>query len=284
MTNMVSSKVNKAELAVSLGIARTTLYYKKTQPAKDEVLADKIRDTLKTHKYYGHKRVAIHLGIGKKRAKRVMKLFGLAPVRRVKNPPPKEDDQGKEPAFYPNVTKLLCPIAPHVVWAGDFTYIKYKGKFIYLATILDRFTREVVGFVVSRYHNKELVLEAFKTALQQTGAVPTWFHSDQGSEYDSTEYKNYLETLGAQISMSDKASPWQNGHKESFYSHYKFELDLKNADQFGSVGELIEAIYLQIHYYNESRIHTALKMSPKTFRRLYESQLIRRQSVEKRGT
>lgn len=284
MTEMVALRVNKTELASSLGIARTTLYYKKTQPAKDEVLADQIRETLKQHKHYGHKRIAIHLGIGKKRAKRVMKLFGLKPVRRVKNPPPKEDDQGKEPVSYVNVTKLLCPIAPNIVWAGDFTYIKYKGRFVYLATIIDRFTRDVIGFAVSRYHNKELVLEAFKMAVAETGTVPTYFHSDQGSEYDSLLYTSYLKQLGVEISMSDKASPWQNGHKESFYSHYKFELDLKNAGRFGSVGELIEAIYLQIHYYNESRIHTALKMSPKTFRRLYESQLTCRQSVEKRGT
>jgi transposase InsO family protein len=285
---MTTEKVNKTELAISLGIARRVLYYRKTQPAKDEVLRDKIIEVMKKHKAYGHKRVAMELKIGKNRAKRVMKLYGLVPERRRKNPPPKEDDQGKEPVSYINVTKLLCPIAPNSVWAGDFTYVKYKGTFIYLATIIDRFSREVVGFAVSRYHNKELVLEALRMAIANIGTVPIYFHSDQGSEYDSNQYTSYLKQLGVEISMSDKASPWQNGHKESFYSHYKFELDLKNADRFGSVGELIEAIYLQLHYYNTDRIHTALKMSPQTFRRLYESRtqllVTRRLVVQKTGT
>jgi len=278
MSMVALSKVNKTTLANQLKISRTSLYYTKVQPAKDEALKNQIETVMVKHKAYGHKRIALELQTSKKRIRRVMKMFGLKPVRLRKWQPVKLDDQNKSPVDRPNVTKILCPIAPNIVWAGDFTYISYHGKFIYLATILDRFTREVVGFAVSCWHNKELVLQAFKTALEHTKKAPVYFHSDQGSEYDSQEYISYLESLNVVVSMSDKAAPWQNGHKESFYSHYKFELDLKNANRFNSLGELLEAIYIQIYYYNTERIHTALKMSPRTFRRLYESQRLTNQT------
>ena len=86
-----SKKINKTKLAKNLGIGRSSLYYKPLLPTKDLALKKKIEEVLKTHPAYGHKRIAIHLGINKKRALRVMKLFNLTPIRRPKAPVKKDD-------------------------------------------------------------------------------------------------------------------------------------------------------------------------------------------------
>jgi putative transposase len=263
-------KVNKAQLARRLGISRMMLYYQPKQPAKDEALKAAIEEVMKDNPAYGHKRIAMELKMGKKRVKRVMKNYGLTPVKS-RQQPPKPADENKCPAPYPNILKTLCPIRANVVWVSDFTYIKYQGQFIYLATIMDRWTREIVGVNISQWHNKELVIGAFNNAKAKTGTVPAYTHSDQGSEFDSEAFISQVESLGVIVSMSDKGKPWQNGHQESFYSHYKFELDVKQADRFATLGELIEAIYLQMHYYNTKRIHTALRMPPRAFRVLQET-------------
>lgn len=89
-------------------------------------------------------------------------------------------------------------------------------------------------------------------------------HSDQGSEYDSEDCTSLVDRVGAKMSMSAKGAPWQNGYKESFYSHFKAEAG--ELQRFETVGELIEFIYQQIYYYNHQRIHSVLKMSPVEFR------------------
>jgi putative transposase len=93
--------------------------------------------------------------------------------------------------------------------------------------------------------------------------MPQIFHSDQGSEYRSNSIVEILKSKNIKISMSQKSSPWQNGKQESFYQKFKFELEDPN--NYQSQGELIEAIALQIHYYNHKRIHSALKMPPAVF-------------------
>jgi len=104
---------------------------------------------------------------------------------------------------------------------------------MYLATIMDLYSREILGWNISRYHNKELVLGALLDAMNHTGR--------------------------------------KNGYKESFYSGFK--LDLGNVSRFQEIGELIESIHQTMYYYNHKRIHTSLKMSPVQFRRLYEERL-----------
>ena len=108
-----------------------------------------------------------------------------------------------------------------------------------------------------------LILEAFKDARLKTGLTPTIIHSDQGSEYHSRRYINFLQSLNIRVSMSKKASPWQNGVQESFYRGFKE--DLGNTTHCKSTGALIEKIYQTIHYYNNERIHLALKTSPNLF-------------------
>lgn len=144
----------------------------------------------------------------------------------------------------------------------DFTYLWFEGRFYYLATIIDVYSREIVGVAISPHHNKELILEAFKDALKRR-SPPKYAHSDQGSEYQSEAYISFIEDLGCTASFASKGKPWENGFQESFYSQFKLELG--QLSKFKSLGHLVEAVYKQIHYYNHNRIHSALKMAPATY-------------------
>ncbi len=132
----------------------------------------------------------------------------------------------------------------------------------YLATIEDIATRQVVAQQIGKHHNSQLVLETLQQAFK-TGATPTIFHSDQGNEFMAQRFTDYLEQRDVQISVSAVASPWQNGYCESFFGRFKQEFG--DPDRFESAGQLIEAIYRHIHYYNHDRIHTVLKMPPAVY-------------------
>jgi len=285
MVNMLAEKTNqltKTELAKQMGISRASLYYIHRRPLVDEEIKHQIESVLSDHPAYGHKRIALELKLNKKRILRVMKKFGIKPYRRRKNPR-KKADEGKQPAKYINLIETFCPIVPDLVWVSDFTYIRYKEKFIYLATIIDQYTREAVGWNISRFHNQELVLGAFEHAAKNTNHhLPDYLHSDQGSEYDSQAYTKIAEKLGVKISMSRKSSPWENPHQESYYSHFK--VDLGDPNRFDQLGGLVEAIHGAINYYNTKRIHTKLKMTPQRFRERYYERKISDSASRKRGT
>lgn len=255
-------KVNKTKLAKNLGICRQSLYYKPKLPNKDLKLKKQIEEVLKEHKAYGHKRIAIHLGINKKRVLRVMKLFDLSPIRKIRAPI-KKDDLKQEEAKNVNLIGDLEINAPSKVWASDFTYLPYfNNKFLYLATIIDCFTKEIIAWNLSSKHSAKFIIEALNEAIAIRKS-PKIFHSDQGSEYRSERLTNILKNNKIQLSMSKKGSPWQNGFQESFYG--KFKLELGHPKSYETVGELMEGIALQIHYYNHKRIHTAIKMPPVVF-------------------
>lgn len=264
---LLPKKVTKTELAASLGVSRSSLYYKAKRPALDLEVKSQIESVMVDNPSYGHKRIAIELKLNKKRILRIMKKFDLKPYRRRPKRPYKLKDNNKAPAKYQNLIKYFCPIRPNTVWAADFTYIEFQSRFIYLATVMDIYTREIVGCNISRFHNKELVIGAMLNALANSNSPPAYIHSDQGSEYDSIDYTKLCESNNIQVSMSKKATPGENAFQESFYSTFK--LDFGRPDQFDNLGELIEAIHLQIHKYNHRRIHTKLKMSPKQFKEQY---------------
>ena len=252
--------MSKTALAKKLGISRSSLYYEPKRKNKDLELMEKIKEVMSKNPSYGHKRIAIALNIGKNRALRIMKLFGLEPkLRRVKL---KYKIQ-KSKATRSNLIKNICPIAPNIIWATDFTWIKYKGCFIYLATVIDVFTKKIVGWHVLKNHSTDLVKLALFDAIKRSESIPETIHSDQGSEYESREYVNLLKSLGIKVSRSTVGSPWQNGFQEAFFSHFKLELD--NPNRFKHLGELVNAIHKQIDYYNQDRIHSKLKMSPDKF-------------------
>lgn len=192
-----------------------------------------------------------------------MRLFNIKPYKR-KARWTKKKDWGEPPSKYPNLIKGSCPIKPNMVFAGDFTRLKWSGKIIYLATFIDLYTREVVGWSVSTKHTTEFVIETFLDAVKNSG-LPRIVHTDQGSEYNSKDYTSFMESLNVKISMSAKASPWENGYQESFYDNFKTDLGLE-FERFETIGEFVEAIHRTINYYNKERIHTKLKMSPVKFK------------------
>jgi len=254
---------NKSALARKLGICRQSLYYHPKKPKEDEAIKVRIQAVLAEHAAYGHRRVAGELEFNHKRIARIMKLFGLRP-RLMRGRPAKANDRGRPPTGIPNLAKTICPIAPNVLWAGDFTYLPWEGSFVYLATVIDVYTREIVGWHVGLRHTTDLVIQAFLDAYRRTGSAPQIFHSDQGSEYVSGQYEKLLENLSVKASQSSKGSPWQNGYQESFYNQFKLELGHPKC--YDDLGQLVEAIAQQLRYYNTRRIHSALKMPPALFR------------------
>jgi transposase InsO family protein len=254
-------------MARELGVSRASLYYLHKLPVRDEELRRLIESVMKANPGYGSPRVALALKINEKRAARVMRKFGLKPARRSKTPR-KREDEGRAPLWHPNILGRLSPIAPNVVWASDFTFISFKGEFVYLCTVLDVFTGEVLGFNISRRHDVAFVRLAIERALQKTGTVPSWFHSDQGSEYASEEVTTWLTALGVTISMNPKGSPWCNGSQESFFGRYKVEFG--DFERFDTYADLLEELYAQLSYFSNVRIKTKLKMAPAEFREHWE--------------
>lgn len=260
---------NKSQLARELGISRASLYYKHKMPEKDEALRREIEAVMSNNNGYGSPRVALALGINRKRIARVMKKYGLKPARRCKTPR-KPADEGREPLKHPSVLSRFWPIVPDHVWASDFTFISFGGQFIYLCTVIDMFTGEVLGFNISRTHDARFVRLAIERAIKRAGTLPDWFHSDQGSEYASHAVCSWLESQGVSISMNPKGSPWCNGSQESFFGRFKVEFG--DFDRFDTLADLLEALYEQLYYFSNIRIKTRLKMSPVQFREKWELQ------------
>ncbi len=272
---MIRQAVNKTELAKELGISRSSLYYQPKRAALDEEVKRQIESVLVDHPAYGHKRIALELKLNKKRILRVMKKFGVKPYRRRAKPPYKKKDKGKRASPYENLIEKMKIDRPGLVWVTDFTYIRFQERFVYLATVIDLFTREVVGINISRYHNRFLVMGAVLNALEKNPPSKI-IHSDQGSEYDSKDFIGLVESLDIKISLSHKSSPWENGHQESFFGHLKGEAG--DFDRFETLGELIEEIYQMMYYYNNQRIHSKLKMPPVEFRNKYRKENIKSKS------
>ena len=259
----VAERGSKKRLAEELGVSRASLCYRLKMPAKDEELRRRVEAVMLENPGYGSPRIAIALGINKKRAARVMNKFGLKPARRSRTPR-KPEDMGREPEAFSNILSKLTPIAPDTVWASDFTFISYGGKFIYLCTVIDVFTGEVMGFSISRSHDARSVRLAIERAIQRTGVLPVWFHSDQGSEYASALVVGWLLGLGVTISMNPKGSPWCNGSQDSLFGHFKTELG--DFHRFETLADLLEALYAQLDYFSNRRIKTKLRIAPAQFR------------------
>lgn len=267
LIEIIEAKVKgatKSLISNLFNLTRKTLYLTSNKvEAKNEILRNQIIDCLAVNPSYGHRRLALALNISKKRARRVMKLYGIKPYKR-KARWVKRRDYGNPPSKYLNLIKGGCPIKPNVIFAGDFTRLSWNGKIIYLATFMDIFTREIVGWSVSTKHTTEFVIEAYLDAIKTFGRSII-VHADQGSEYNSKEYSDFMKNLGVKISMSAKGSPWENGYQESFYDNFKTDLGLE-FERFETIGEFVDAIHQTINYYNKERIHTKLKMSPLKFK------------------
>ena len=144
-------------------------------------------------------------------------------------------------------------------WVQDFTHLWFDRCWHYLAVVLDLRTRQVTGWRLGLRHSSELTYSALLDAVSRHPAPPI-LHSDQGSEYLNYKHQQLCARMEIELSCSDKSSPWQNGYMERWFGNFKQELGSLN--QFNDLPQLHKAIALQIHYYNNERIHSALGMSP----------------------
>lgn len=195
-----------------------------------------------------------------------MKKYGIKPPRRKKKP--HFITVSVKTTKYTNLIKDLVITYENQVWVTDTSELKFHGSKWYIVTIIDVFTRQVLGIAVGKHHDSHLVFSAIRMAIKVTNTVPEIFHSDQGTEFMAEMCTSFMEGLGSTISVSDKASPWQNGYQESFFGRFKEEFG--DTDRFETIGEMLEAIYQYIQYYNTKRIHTSLKMSPVAFAQKYK--------------
>ncbi len=258
---------NKSKALEYLNIARSSFYYKSLLQEKDEDLREKIDKVLDDNPSYGHRRIALELKLNKKQIKRVMRKFSIKP-RRGRKKPWKRGKNGEFEASS-NLLASLFPLYKNHLWITDFTYLKWRNRWIYVCTVIDLFSREVVGISIKTNHSALLVSEALLNALSAFPA-PTIIHSDQGSEYKSKLFRSIVKDYKIIQSMSKKGSPWQNGYQESFFGNWK--TDIGDVNRFETLGELTAELYRSIYYYNNLRIHTSLGMSPRKFSEKFASE------------
>jgi putative transposase len=236
-----------------------SLYYRPKKPDKDWQLKCQIEEVLREHPSYGSRRISQHLKMNRKPVKRVMNLFGIKAYRRRGR---KWKKTKNIKVVYPNLLMTTYPAYPNHIWTADFTHLNFQGKVVYIATVMDLYTRRIVGVAVYTTHAVQLVLAALMNAIQNNSR-PVIFHSDNGSEYNSEIFLEALSNIGTLISRSAPGCPWENGYQESFHSQFK--VDFGDPSRFKTLGELVYEIYQTIYRYNHNRIHSALKMPPIQF-------------------
>lgn len=255
----MSTNKNKSACARALGISRQSLYYVFRKDSRDWKLKTVIEQVLRKRHSYGSRRIAQELHLNRKRIQRVMRKFGIKPYRR------RGKKWKRKPRIVIHYSNLLLDTMPgyeHHIWASDFTELKWRRGKIYVATVIDLYTRQIVGAAVSMRKGSQLTLQALYGALLHN-PHPAIFHSDNGREYDAKVFMAVLTATGIQISRSQAGCPWENGYQESYYD--KFKVELGDPNRFASLGELVAEIYRTIWDYNHTRIHSALKMPPAVF-------------------
>ena len=163
---------------------------------------------------------------------------------------------------YPNLAHDLVPSGVNQLWIADITYIRLRAEFVYLAVLLDAFSRRVIGWALGRTLEAGLALSALNMALRQRHPAPGLVHhSDRGVQYASGDYTDLLKQHKIQISMSRKGNPYDNAACESFMKTLKYEEVYRTeyrdlADAYAQIGEFIERVY------NQQRLHSALGYVP----------------------
>jgi transposase InsO family protein len=149
------------------------------------------------------------------------------------------------------------PTRCHAVWVADFTYTRIKGQFVYLSTIMDLYSRKIVGYHISKTRTAALVKTTLAKAIKATGGkCPDIFHSDRGIEYANYTILDYLAKRGIKQSMSGKAYCYDNAHAESFFHTFKSEF--YKHEHFNSIKEFKMKTSRYLQFYNKRRLHSSL--------------------------
>src|SRR5436853_283317 len=252
------------------GFAPSSYYYKPNQErrrqreANDEQLRQQIEGIQEDLPGYGCRRLAKELKrrgqkVNKKRIGRVMKKFGLKPIT-WRTFVRTTDSRHKLPV-YPNLLKNRQVRTVNAVWVADITYIRIRSSFVYLAAILDLYSRRIVGWAISKRIDTELCLTALQMALEARHARGCIHHSDRGVQYASAHYVRLLHQHGLQISMSRKGNPYDNAFMESFYKTLKYEeVHLWNYETLEDVIERVPFFLEEV--YNRKRLHSSIGYLP----------------------
>jgi putative transposase len=263
------SIVRMCELA---GVSRASFYrhWEEKAPTEAEMaLRDAIQRIAVAHRFYGYRRVAVlaqreGYGVGSKKVRRLMKEDNLLAVRRRKFVATTDSDH--DFVVYPNLSEHLILSDVNQLWVADITYVRLQAEFVYLAVVLDAFSRRAVGWSLGRNLQAALPLAALEKAIESRQPLAGLVHhSDRGSQYASQAYVKRLESIGAVLSMSRSGRPWENGQCESFIKTLKREE--VNARPYQTMEELEQHLAEFIEQiYNRVRLHSALGyLSPEEF-------------------
>jgi putative transposase len=196
------------------GVPRSSAYHE-PRPDEDRPLRDALIDVAGRWPTYGYRRLTKRLqreghAVNAKRVRRLMHEIGIcgeAPVRR-----PRTTDSDHAFPRYPNLVEGLEVNRPDQVWVADITYIRLRKEFVYLAVLMDVFTRCIRGWHLGRSLEQELTITALLRAFER--GRPEIHHSDQGVQYAATAYVELLKEADAQISMASVGEPRENGYAE----------------------------------------------------------------------
>ena len=268
-----------AEVCRFLGVNRTSFHaWRVADPTvsqeQDEQLTPLIRMLFKKHRRrYGARRIASELRerehvCSPKKVSKVLKTQGLRAIQ-PKSFVPKTTDSRHRRGYSPNL--LLDskePTGINQVWVGDITYIPLDGgTFCYLASLMDLFSRRIVGWHLKDDMTESLVLAGLRSAIKERQPSEGLIHhTDRGGQYAGNDYRAVLRRAGIRQSMSRADNCYDNSFKESFFGTFKTELELT---EYKDIQEALREAAAYIRYYNLERKHSALEyLTPARFEQL----------------